>query len=229
MESELLNIIFKYINNPVLLLNIIRELYKLKEFHLALQVSEYCYRVLGEVRESRDAYARQYQEYTTLQQEETAMQKYMKYLPPNKREQLREYILAERLRYELPPYLEKTFNPDSFALELSETSLTIALQSPDPPSNLSTSMNDLTVPDVREESIEEMIDEDVEKNPSVTEEESEEKLTSAKEKSKKNLKKRNHRRKKLPRKKIKVKGIVDLLLSSPLRKKSKIYHLISKA
>jgi len=188
MEMEVIQIIFRSIQNPVLLLSVIKELHKLKEYDLSIEVIQFCYTVLSDVRKARDAYTLQHKEHTDLQQEESQLHKMLKYLPIPKREQLREYILVEKLRYDLPIYLDKSFNPDTFALELSETALMIVLQSPQNPDPSVPTMENLvpeTVDEMEIESIEEMIDEESipEKNDSMTEEESEEK--NPKEKSRK--------------------------------------------
>jgi len=110
----------------------------------------------------------------------------MKYLPVEKREQLREHMLKDRLRYDFPPYLAKEFDPDSFALDLSDASLLIAIQSP-AEVDQSESM-EIEIP--TEEPDQEMEGEGEPEATSTTEEDSEEDKKSKKKSKKSKSKKK---------------------------------------
>jgi len=199
IEFDVIQHIFRYIQNPILLLNIIKELHKLKEFDLALEVSQFCYKILGEVRETREKNSQKQKAYNELQQEETQLHKFMKYLPVEKREQLREHMLKDRLRYDFPPYLAKEFDPDSFALDLSDASLLIAIQSP-AEVDQSESM-EIEIP--TEEPDQEMEGEGEPEATSTTEEDSEEDKKSKKKSKKSKSKKKNSKKREKPKSKAK--------------------------
>eukprot|EP01124_Arcella_intermedia_P025788 TRINITY_DN4694_c0_g1_i8.p1 TRINITY_DN4694_c0_g1~~TRINITY_DN4694_c0_g1_i8.p1 ORF type:complete len:1563 (+),score=531.43 TRINITY_DN4694_c0_g1_i8:56-4744(+) len=119
-EKEIGKLIFENVETPSVLLSVSKTLRSLNEFDYSAKVGEHCLNILSKIRKVQEKQEKIEKERLLLVHEEEQLHKVMRYLPLDKKQALRKLQLRDRLFKEKAAHYQKQFEPDSFALELSQ-------------------------------------------------------------------------------------------------------------